>query len=129
MPRTWMRRAGGVLALAALLGLAACEPSGPGTLTVDVGPVGAVVVELTGTGVVGFGGLGDARTFEAPAVAGALSRRVVVVSPTGANVRFKISVEDVGALFPTATIVSAVDAANEPIDALAGLSLRVSRSK
>jgi hypothetical protein len=120
------------LALAALLGVAACEPSGPGPLVATVsasGPVGALVVEFPAAGVVGFGGVGDTRTFEAPAVVGAATRRVVVISPTGTAVRFNVNVEDVSAPFPIATVVSAADASNQPIVATTGIGVRLARQK
>ena len=117
-----------LLALGLVL-LGACEPSGPGALTGTVqAPVatGAVIVELTGTGITGFEGVGGVRTLPTTADPLTSSHRVIVVSPSGA-LRFRVLVEDVGGLAPRAVVVSAVDVANLPIESLAGFSLRISR--
>lgn len=111
-------------------GLSGCEPSGPGPLTATVkapGPTGALVVEVTGTGITGFDGIGDVRTLEAPRGAGAATRRLVVVSASGTALRFNVRVEDVSAPFPQAVIVSAVDTSNRPIPSLTGYSIGISR--
>ncbi|MSR36950.1 MAG: hypothetical protein EXR95_09995 [Gemmatimonadetes bacterium] len=118
------------LALAALIGLAGCEPSGPGSLTAIVqapGPAGALVIELTGIGITGFEGVGAARTFDAPAAPGSTARRVVVVSSTGTAIRFRIKVEDVSGTLPTAAVVSGVDLSNQPIPSLSEYGVRISR--
>ena len=125
-----LRSVGRGLGLVLLLCLGACEPSGPGPLTAIVttpGPTGALVVEVVGTGITGFDGVGDVRTLEAPLAAGDSTRRVVVVSPSGAGLRFSVMVEDVSAPFPRAVVISAVDASNQPISSLTGYSIGISR--
>jgi len=120
-----------VLGLIGVLALAGCEPSGEGALEAVVqapGPTGAVIVEVTGTGVVGFEGTGDVRTFSGSVDPTATLQRVVVVSASGARqLRFRVLVEDVGGRPPTAAVRSAVDTNNLPIDALEGYSVRISR--
>lgn len=120
----------GLGALALALAAAACEPSGPGTLTATVQmpvPTGAVTIELAGPKVTAFEGLGGSRTFAAPLSAADTIQRVVVVSPTGATLQFRISVEDVGADPPRAVVVDAVDPANRTISALTAYSVRIAR--
>ena len=124
-----MRRRAPLLLLVALA-LAACEPSGPGELTATVRtprPTGALVVELTGAGITGFDGAGDARTFSGPLDAAADTQRVVVVSASGERIRFRVQVRDLGDSPPTAVVVSAADTDNDPIDALGGYSVRIAR--
>jgi hypothetical protein len=124
------RRARGRLLVFAALALAACEPSGPGRLTGFVqAPVatGAVVLEVTGTGVTGFADVGDARAFSGDADPSASSHRVVVVAPSRSRLRFRVDVEDVANLRPTAVVVSAVDYENRRISSLAGYSVTISR--
>jgi hypothetical protein len=119
------------LALAAVaLGLAACEPSGPGELVATVHapvPTGAVVVELVGARMTGFDGVGDSRAFGADGVAADTVRRVVVISPSAGDLRFRVLVEDVGAEPPRAAVIEAVDPANRAITALTGYSVRIAR--
>ena len=120
----------GGLALVLVLGTAACEPSGPGDLAATVQapvPTGALVIEMVGRGITGFGGLGDARTFASSPLRGAAGHRVILVSPSGAALRFRVQVEDVSENPPTATVVSAVDTSNRPIAALTGYTVRIAR--
>ncbi|MSR35507.1 MAG: hypothetical protein EXR95_02520 [Gemmatimonadetes bacterium] len=119
-----------IAALALALGVAACEPSGPGELTATVQapvPTGAVVIELAGARITGFDGVGDTRTYAAEAVAGDTVQRVIVVSPTGASLRFRVRVEDVGAEPPRGAVIEAVDPTNRRITALTGYMVRVAR--
>ena len=119
-----MRRA--LLALV-VVAAAACEPSGPGPLAGVVEgplPLGAVVLEIRGTGITGFEGAGDTRTFADPR---ASNQRVVVVGSAAGELRFRVHVEDVSGLLPTATALSAVDANNRPIESLARISVQISR--
>jgi hypothetical protein len=119
------------LLLLGVLALAACEPSGEGALDAVVqapAPTGAVTVEVTGTGVVGFEGVGDVRTFAGSVSPTATVHRVVVVSVAGAQqIRFRVLVEDVGDAPPTASVRAAVDPSNAPIDEVGGYSVRISR--
>ena len=103
-----MRRRARLLPLVAL-SLAACEPSGPGELTASVRtprPTGAVVVELAGTGITGFDGAGDVRTFSGPVDVAADTQRVVVVSVSGERIRFRVQVRDLGDPPPTAVLMA-----------------------
>lgn len=116
--------------LAALLAVGACEPSGPGSLTATVKapvPTGAVVVELAGPRMTGFEGVGGTRTFEATATAADTVRRVIVVSPSGGTIQFRIDVEDIRAETPRAAVVDAVDPSNAKVPTLTGYSVRVAR--
>ena len=119
-----------VLALAALLGVPGCEPSGPGsfaaTVTAPV-PTGALVIEVAGVGITGFDGLGDVLTFPDAAMPGATLRRVVVVSAKGSTLSFRVQVEDVSGDPPSATVVAAVDTSNRPIQSVLDYSVRVAR--
>ena len=129
MPGARARSVLPVLALATLLGVAGCEPSGPGSLTATVtapGPTGALVIEVTGTGITGFEGLGDVLTF-ADAALTPSPRRVVVVSSTGSAPRFRVKVEDVSGDPPSATVVAAVNTVNTPIPSVLDYSVRIAR--
>ncbi len=124
-----MRRGPRLAVLAAAAALVACSDAGPGALTATLDgpqPVGALVVEVRGAGVTGVEGAGDARVFADPSPATKDVRRVVVVSASGAP-SFRIQVQDVSAEAPTVTLVSAVDAANQPLASLAGYQVRVAR--
>jgi hypothetical protein len=110
--------------------VSACEPSGPGSLTATIempAPTGAAVVELVGPRVTGFEGLGGTRVFPAPATAVDTVRRVVVVSPGGTSLQFRVDVEDVRADAPRGRVVEAVDPANQRVTSLAGYAVRVAR--
>jgi hypothetical protein len=118
------------LAAALALGLAACEESGPGALTATVRapvPTGAVVVELVGATMSGFEGVGDVRAFAAEPMATDTVRRVIVMSPTGASLQFKIQVDDVSQLPPRGAVVDAVYPSNRKITTLTGYTVRISR--
>jgi hypothetical protein len=124
------RRALRGLFVLAVLALAACEPSGEGVLTASVQaprPTGALVIDVTGAGVLGFAGAGDTRTFSGPVDPRATSHRVIVVSTTGQRVTFRVQVEDVSAVPPTATVTAAADVGNAPIEALGGYAVRIAR--
>ena len=119
-----------VVTLAVGVLVAACEPSGPGSLTATVvmpAATGAAVVELVGPRVTGFEGLGDTRVFPAPATAADTVRRVVVVSPTGTSLQFRVDVEDIRADPPRGQIVDAVDPTNHKVTSLTGYGVRIAR--
>ena len=116
------------LALAALLGAAACD-DGPGTWTAAVegpGPVGAALVEVRGDGVRGFEGAGDSRVFADPSPSRGGGWRVVVVSPSG-SAAFRIRVADGEGPRPAVTLLSAADVADRSVTALGGYEVRVAR--
>jgi hypothetical protein len=120
------------VAFLALLAAAACDsgPEGPGDLTgflsapeVDLG---GSVLEVVGSGIVGFSGQGGSKVFWAqqdnPSV-----YRVVVVGPEGADPAFSVTVEDVGRRFPRAMVVSLVDRANQPVPVTKDYEVRFRR--
>jgi hypothetical protein len=105
------------LLVGAVVALAACEtgPSGPGVLsgTVSASPpatLGAVVLEVTGSGIEGFEGQAGSRVYGAMVSAESKRYRVVVVG-TG-QLGFGVKVDDVGRPKPTVEVVSAVGADN-----------------
>ncbi|MCH2468971.1 MAG: hypothetical protein MK486_03045 [Gemmatimonadetes bacterium] len=116
-----MRRLSGPrwAALLALIALAGCEfgPKGPGVINgTIISPfnLGAVVLEVEGTGVRGFVGNGDTQAYGSvvPGVGG--RHRVVLVSRSGSSIQFGIEVEDLRAETPIAIVVFAAGADNIP---------------
>ena len=116
-----MRRLSGPrwAALLALIALAGCEfgPKGPGVINgTIISPfnLGAVVLEVEGTGVRGFVGNGDPQAYGSvvPGVGG--RHRVVLVSRSGSSIQFGIEVEDLRAETPIAIVVFAAGADNIP---------------
>ncbi len=97
--------------------LTGCDlgPSGPGIVNGSVtgdATLGAVVLDVTWPGVVGFEGQGSTQVYFA-AVAGSPDRyRVVLVSPTGGDVPFAIVVDDAYLQSPVVTLVEAVGTDN-----------------
>jgi hypothetical protein len=126
------RRLIGVVALVSAALAAACDsgPKGPGTLNATVtGPqaLGAVVLELGGGTVQGVTGQGSAQVYSASLGGDTQARyRLVVVAPTGADLRFGIEVTDLGAAAPTVTVVSAANTSNVPIPP-GGMQVRIER--
>jgi hypothetical protein len=129
-----MRRGLAWTVCAATAALAACDRGpGPGTLTGTVsGPsdLGAAVVEIVGSSVEGFEGLGATRAFDAtlpeekalpPYVR---KYRVLLIGEAAGDLRFGIRVRDVDDDFPAVSVVQAADAGNVPILA-AGVEARV----
>ena len=116
-----MRRLSGPrwTALLALIALAGCEfgPKGPGVINgtlISPFNLGAVVLEVEGTGVRGFVGNGDTQAYGSvvPGVGG--RHRVVLVSRSGSSIQFGIEVEDLRAETPIAIVVFAAGADNIP---------------
>ena len=104
--------------LAVLLAACGDDPSGPGALVATVVAPdgvdpGGVVVEVSGAGVEGFGGLASSQAFAGDVVGGGTSRRVVVVGD--GPLSFQIDVLDVAAAMPTATVLTAVGRNNQPL--------------
>jgi hypothetical protein len=124
-----MRRALVAIALTSLLLVSACDfgPKGPGQLTGRLRsgpiPVGAIVLEFTGSGITGFSGSGETRLFFAESDPGVF--QVVMVTPTPGDMSFRISVQDVEAPFPTVTAVQAVGGDNGVIANLTGITVAV----
>jgi hypothetical protein len=117
------------LAVGVMVGLAACDsgPSGPGVLTGTVTApqqLGAVVLEVTGTGIEGFEPQGGDEAYGAQVSAQNGRYRVVVVG-TGV-LHFGLKVDDVKAPHPDVQVVLAVDDQNAP---LAGADVKVALSR
>jgi hypothetical protein len=113
-----MRRLIGLVVLATLAIGCDSGPSGPGDLTGSVlspsPSLGGAVFEVVGAGVEGFSGAGGSKVFWArqadPAV-----YRVIVIGESGGELKFSVSVQDLGGPNPKATVVSAVDLNNSPL--------------
>ena len=115
-----MRHVSGVVTVAVLAILAvACDsgPEGPGELTgalqVADEPVGALLLEVAGSGIEGFSGAGGARVFWEESQS-ADTYRVIVVGDGGGSPSFHVSVRDVGARKPRATVISVAGPDNLP---------------
>lgn len=128
-----IRRRRGTWALVGLmLGVAACDggPKGPGVLPATVvapSAMGAVVLEFTGDGVLGFEGQGSTLAFSAPSATADGKHRVILVSPTGSTeIRFGIEVTDRAGALPSVAAVSAASPSNVPMVA-GGLQIRIER--
>lgn len=120
------------LALAGILALAGCDsgPEGPGVLPARVTspqPLGAVVVEFTGTGITGFEPRGTTRVFGAAGGAGSTRHRVILVSPAGAtDIPFGIAFTDRAGDMPSVVAVVAASPTNAVVSS-AGLKVRIER--
>jgi len=92
-------------------------PSGPGTVsgTVTGSPsLGAVVLDISWPGVVGFEARGSTLLYSS-AVPGSPDRyRVIVVNLTGGDIPFAISVEDAYLQSPVLSVVEATGTDNHP---------------
>ncbi len=125
------RRLVGIVALVASALAAACDsgPKGPGTLNATVtGPqaLGAVVLELAGGTVQGVVAQGSTQAYAASLGGTEPRYRVVLIAPTGADLRFGVQVGDRGAAAPTVTVVSAANTSNATIPP-AGVQVRIER--
>ena len=127
-----MRRVHWTRALLAtpLVVMAACDsgPSGPGSLiaTVEADGLGGALLEVVGPGITGFDGLGDTRVYDAELANARNTHRVLLVDPTGGEIRFEIHVEDVGMDDPVLTVVSAAGVDNDT-RLTAGIVTRIER--
>ena len=126
-----MRRLRLVAVTAVSLALGACDwgPRGPGQLRgivlSDVGPVGAIVLEVSGPGVQGFSEAGQTRVFFAQPATDVY--RVVLVGADPDRIRFRVDVDDVQGPMPTVVVVEAVDDSNAPITDLSGVTVELLR--
>lgn len=125
---------GGVLAMALTMLLAACDddPSGPGTLTLTVegpAPLGAVVIELRGSGLRSAEPLTSGWTHLEliGSDGGTEVHRLVLIQQASGTLSAQLEVDDVGAPPPTATVVLASDGSDLPLSSLDGLQVRVRR--
>ncbi len=120
------------LALALAVLAAACDsgPSGPGTLDAVIPAnglsVGAAVVTVTGPSVRGISAAGATRVYSSP-VGQANTYRVVLVNEAPGDLLFGVEVDDVGADFPTASILEVVDGTNQAFPAIGGFTVRFER--
>jgi hypothetical protein len=122
-----MRLQGRIRVTAKLLGalclpplVTACDlgPDGPATVTGRITghpALGAVVLEVTWRGIVGFEGAGSTQAYSAASPTSPDSRRVVLVAPDISELPFAVDVESPLAV-PTVTIVEAVNIGNLPVD-------------
>jgi hypothetical protein len=119
-----------LLALALLLAAAsACDsgPKGPGTLNATVTspqPLGALVLDFTGGAVTGFEGQGDTQVYSADLGGTQPHHRVILLSPSGGQIRFGIEVSDVQAERPVVTAVTGATPTNQQVTP-SGLQVRI----
>jgi hypothetical protein len=119
------------LAAFAALTLAACDstPDGPGVIDAVVEsaqPLGAVILEFEGGGVVGFEAQGNTQLYSAAVSATTRKYRVILVSPDGSPLRFGIDVENLRDAQPAVTALGAASPANLTLPAT-GLQVRLER--
>jgi hypothetical protein len=104
------------LLLVGALAIGACDsgPEGPGTLSVraEGTDLGAVVLEVEGSGVRGFAGLGSTRLYAGTVPGREGVHRVVLVDEAGGSLRFEMQVDDVGMDGPFVRVVTAATTAN-----------------
>ena len=119
------------LVLSTVTAVAACNrgPSGPGTLQAVIESptvtAGAVVLEVRGVGVNGITATPPIQSFSAPGSTPG-SFRVVLVNPGDvAPLTLGITVDDLAADPPTATVVEATSLTNLPILDPSSLVLRI----
>jgi hypothetical protein len=122
--RRWTRLLGLTLVVGAL---ASCsdDPSGPGTVTLTVRgsvPLGAAVVELRGAGVQGVRPLASGWVV-VDRVAGEAGevRRLAIVQTQPGTLSVEVDLADLGADFPSLTVLGASDANDLPRPSLGGV--------
>ncbi len=126
-----MRWARLITLMAVALTLSACDwgPRGQGRLTGIVrsgaGPVGAIVLEISGPGIQGFTDAGQTRVFFAELEADRY--RVVLVAGDPDRIRFRVAMDDVRRPALTVVTVEAVDDSNAPITNLGGITVELNR--
>jgi len=114
---------------AALTLVAGCDsgPKGPGTLsgTVSGGDLGAVVLALSGPGILGFEGRDGSKVYSVALSPNTVAPtyKLIVVGQAGGDLHFGIKVEDVGGQLPSVAVLDAVDSGNV---ALSGATIHVS---
>ena len=117
--------------MAVALTLSACDwgPRGPGQLrgivTSGAGPVGAIVLEISGPGIQDFTDAGQTRVFFAEPETDVY--RVVLVAGNPDRIRFRVAMDDVRRPGLTVTTVEAVDDDNAPITDLSGITVELAR--
>lgn len=108
-----------LLALACAAALFACDtgPDGPGTVSGTVtgaSDLGAVVLDVTWRGIQGFQGEGSTQLYSAPVPGEPDRYRVILVDPSGGDLTFGISVDDVYLESPVVVVVEAADTVDRP---------------
>ena len=113
-----------------LLGVGACDsgPSGPGTLEgrVRAEALGAVLLEVEGTGIRGFAGRGSTQIYSAQVPGRGGVHRVIVVDPVGGDIGFEIEVDDVRMDGPIMTVVKAARTDNSTMSTV-GVTVGIER--
>lgn len=105
------------MVVAFMLSVAGCDsgPSGPGMLVVTVdapGLLGAVTLDVVGSGVIGFEGVGTTEAYGTVVSSRQNRHRVVLVDPVGGELRFSIRMEDVRAEPLVLSVVAAAGTDN-----------------
>lgn len=121
------------LVAVAIVGLTvgACDwgPRGPGQLrgvvTSGAVRVGALVLEISGSGVQGFTDSGQTRTLFAEPTPEVY--RVVLVAADPDRIQFRVAMDDVRSHALTVVAIEAVDDSNEPITDLSGIKIKLRR--
>lgn len=125
------RGLGAVVVALGMIALTACGGDGPDGPGVLVGTVtsptaaGAVVLELTGSGIQGIDGDGTTRAFERST--GSETYRVILTNVTAGTLSFEVEVADIGDAPPTTVVLSGVDGANQPLAELGEVVVRYDR--
>ena len=105
-------RAAALTLLVAWLG-AGCDgpPSGPGSLLVTVeatsAPLGAATLEVVGSGIRGFEGMGSTHAYGGLVSARQSRHRVVLLDPDGGMLQVAVRVDDVRAAPPRVSVIAA----------------------
>ena len=121
----------GAFALVILL-VTGCDsdPSGPGELTGEVltsgAELGGAVLQVVGVGIQGFQGVGGSRVYWAPMTTED-SYRVIVIQEIPGDLRFQVSVEDVGDRSPSAVVLNLVNGENINLSVTNDYRVRFSR--
>ena len=121
------------LVAVAIVGLTvgACDwgPRGPGQLrgvvTSGAVRVGALVLEISGSGVQGLTDSGQTRTFFAEPTPEVY--RVVLVAADPDRIQLRVAMDDVRSHALTVVAIEAVDDSNEPITDLSGIKIKLRR--
>lgn len=128
-----MRRRGPwALALAGMALVGGCKDAleGPGVLPATIRapePLGAVVLEFTGEGILGFEGQGSTLVYSATLPADPNRHRVILVSPGGGTeIRFGIELADRRGALPAVAAVEAASPSNGVANA-SGLQVKIER--
>jgi hypothetical protein len=91
------------------------------------GPVlGGATLEVVGKGITGFSGAGSTQAFFAPTDVENTYRVVLLTSSPG-SLQFQVSVEDVKAKKPAATVVHLTSGENLPLPATADYEVTFSK--